>query len=79
MSDDYRDCMRVVQDNLTSAKELVNREIADYPTPIAGCDVQYTRLLSDRKRIGNALQALEASPFVPTPRMLLPDSPSETS
>lgn len=57
-------------DRLRSAYRLVLQEIAEYPGPIAGCDVQFNQLLSDRTRISQAIETLQDTPFVPTPRIL---------
>jgi len=55
---------------LQTANRLLQQEIANYPGPISGCDVQFNQLLSDRTRISRTMQALQTSPFVPTPRVL---------
>lgn len=52
------------------ALSAIAKEITQYPTPIAGCDVQFNHLLADRARLSRALGALEAEVFVPTPRTL---------
>ncbi|XWN33990.1 MAG: hypothetical protein ROR55_13405 [Devosia sp.] len=57
---------------LRAAIEDLSREITEYPSPISGCDAQFTRLLSDRRRITDALYALQSEPFVATPRALDP-------
>lgn len=57
---------------LEAARQELAREIATYPTPISGCDAQFTRLLSDRTRIADTLAALASAPFVPTPRVMAP-------
>ncbi|MEM8855963.1 MAG: hypothetical protein AAGD34_19840 [Pseudomonadota bacterium] len=59
---------------LRTALDDLSREITDYPSPISGCDAQFTRLLSDRRRINDALYALQSEPFVATPRALDPYS-----
>ncbi len=33
-------------------KEII-AEIANYPTPVSGCDAQYTWLLQERERLTN--------------------------
>ena len=53
---------------LQLAHRELSLEIADYPTPVAGCDAQFNALLSDRARIAGALHALDEHPFIPTPR-----------
>ncbi|TNF19299.1 MAG: hypothetical protein EP318_15250 [Rhodobacteraceae bacterium] len=64
--------------HLRRALEDLNRELAGYPGPIAGCDAQYTHLLSTRTRVRNALAALEAEVFVATPRSLFPGAGIES-
>ena len=41
--------------SLSRARMLLTDEIADYPTPISGCDAQFNPLLAERRRIGAAL------------------------
>lgn len=53
---------------LHAARALLIDEIAAYPAPIAGCDAQFNHLLAERQRVFNALSALDAAVFVPTPR-----------
>jgi len=53
---------------LLSARDLLSREIADYPSPISGCDAQFNHLIGERNRVAKALSALEQPVFVPTPR-----------
>ena len=60
MSGSYEDRLAVALSELHAAHPLLNAEVAAYPTPISGCDVQFNRLLSDRTRIANALQALSS-------------------
>ena len=57
------------QNDLIAAKTILTAEINDYPTPVAGCDVQFNYLLGERQKILNALAALDADVFVPTPRL----------
>lgn len=63
-------------DTLREAKEMVAAEIANYPTPISGCDAQFNHLLSERAKIASALHALASAPFIPTSRQLEPVSAS---
>ncbi len=72
MTTTYRAALEVALQELHTAREQLSREIASYPTPISGCDAQFNQLLSDRTRIARATQALESTPFVPTPRNLEP-------
>ena len=78
MEDTYVDCITVARAELTSAQRLLMQEIRSYPTPISGCDAQFTHLLAARQRVTAALGQLEASIFVPTPRMPTPDSRIES-
>jgi len=66
----YQTAVTVAIEELQAAQKNLAGEIAGYPTPISGCDVQFNHLLSDRSRINNAIQALESHPFVATPRAL---------
>lgn len=63
---------------LRHARQLLGDDISAYPTPIAGCDTQFNRLLSDRTRIARAIRAIENEPFVPTPRLLEPGTVLES-
>lgn len=53
---------------LLSARSLVAAEISSYPTPISGCDAQFSHLLAQRATIDGSLQALRREAFVATPR-----------
>jgi len=57
---------------LREAKRALDEEIAGYPTPISGCDAQFTYLLAERGRLSAALAAFEGEVFIPTPRTLEP-------
>ncbi|MEM7443526.1 MAG: hypothetical protein AAF414_09385 [Pseudomonadota bacterium] len=70
MGETYEVALGDAASKLERARELLMAEIADYPTPISGCDAQFNRLLSDRARVSNAIKALKDMPFVPTPRAL---------
>jgi hypothetical protein len=74
----YQDLLNNSLSTLREARQVLLREISDYPAPIAGCDVQFNQLLSDRTRITNAINALQDSPFVATPRILHPGGVSES-
>ncbi len=54
--------------SLLSAKQELADQIANYPSPIAGCDAQFNHLLAERRRIDAALTALGAEIHIPTPR-----------
>ncbi len=68
--DDYSECLDIARQELRLAQSALRRDIADYPTPIAGCDEQFNHLLDQRERVRNALDALDTRHFVPTPRKL---------
>jgi len=53
---------------LAAARDGLDAEIRDYPRPISGCDAQYNHLLAERRRVHEALAALEAEVHIPTPR-----------
>ncbi len=72
MTNDYTECLAVALQELRLARTLLQREISDYPGPIAGCDAQFNHLLGERQKVHEALAALEAGAFVPTPRQLHP-------
>lgn len=70
MTPSYEDSRDVAVAALHRALTGIIAELAAYPTPIAGCDVQYTHLLAERGRLSRALAALEEEVFIPTPRTL---------
>lgn len=72
--DDHSDHVLAALRELEQARDLVAREVACYPVPIAGCDAQFNHLLSEQACIRGALAALAETPFVPTPRLPAPDS-----
>lgn len=72
------DHISVAFERLTQAHTQITREIANYPAPISGCDAQFNHLLSLRTRVSDALAALTAEPFVPTPRLLAPGNQVES-
>ena len=53
---------------LEDARDALENEIQDYPTPVSGCDAQYNHLLAERRRVHAAMQALTAEVHIPTPR-----------
>ena len=53
---------------LRRARAALDREIGDYPTPIAGCDAQFNHLIAERRRLSGALEELRLPVAVPTPR-----------
>ena len=56
------------RENLATARDALDAEIRDYPTPISGCDAQYNHLLAERRRAHEALRVLESEIHIPTPR-----------
>ena len=78
MAESYVECLSVAVSELRLARQQVQDEISAYPTPIAGCDEQYNHLLAQRRRIRNALEALQEDVFVPTPRRLTPETRVES-
>jgi len=56
---------------LKKALQHVQREIREYPSPIAGCDAQYNYLLGMRVSVKEALDTIQSPKFVPTPRELV--------
>ncbi len=67
---------------LSSRGEELRDEVRDYPTPIARCDVQLTKLLEHRGAVLGALarmRSLESGDEFPTPdavHSLLADGPA---
>jgi hypothetical protein len=72
MIDSFENCMLVANAELKMAKRLIQDEIASYPAPISGCDVQFNTLLAERQKVSSALRSLEEAVFVPTPRTPAP-------
>jgi len=68
MTVSFSDCMQVAHCELVTAKQLLDREIADYPPPYSACDAQYNHLLAERRRVTRLLQEFSAEVHVPTPR-----------
>lgn len=63
---------------LHAAKNAIQDELRDYPTPVSGCDAQYNHLIGLRNAVRLALDALEEPPFVATPRTLSPGAGVES-
>ncbi len=72
MRANYSDHIDAARRGLEKAQASLQAELAGYPTPVAGCDAQYTHLLAERRRVRDALAALETKIFLPTPRQLRP-------
>lgn len=62
------DSIRLARRCLAEARDGLDAEIGAYPRPISGCDAQYNHLLAERRRIHEALAALDADIHIPTPR-----------
>lgn len=60
----YQTLLDAALTTLRQTRQLLLKEIANYPLPIAGCDAQYAQLVSDRDHIAGAIKSLEASPSV---------------
>ena len=61
--------IRSASRDLATARDALDAEIREYPTPISGCDAQYNHLLAERRRAHEALQVLESDIHIPTPRV----------
>jgi hypothetical protein len=60
--------LQKVRQHLKVARNALDDEIREYPTPISGCDAQYNHLLAERRRAHEALRVLESEIHIPTPR-----------
>lgn len=78
MEQSYQDCILLARTELKMARQRLNSEISNYPTPIAGCDAQFNHLLAQRQKVQLALQSLDSSVFVPTPRTPTPNAGIES-
>jgi len=52
--------LRRVREHLLRLKAPIDRQIREYPTPIAGCDAQFNHLLDERRRLAQDLNRLDA-------------------
>ena len=68
MNTGFEDNLKVATNSLRAAQKTLIHEIKNYPTPIAGCDVQFNHLLAERQKVLAAIQSLDEIVFVPTPR-----------
>ena len=68
MPEEFQQCILVAQSELAAARQFLNTEITNYPTPISCCDAQFNHLLAERQRVLAAIAPLEDPVFVPTPR-----------
>ena len=78
MSDQFQECILAARAELAVARQLLNDEIAGYPTPIAGCDAQFNYLLAERQKVLAAIGSLDEFVFVPTPRSPTPGAGVES-
>jgi len=65
----YEINLRRALDELRQANGRLQQELQDYPTPISGCDAQYTHLIGQQGAIDDAIRALATPRFVATPRV----------
>lgn len=72
MTDDFENCILAARSELAQARRLLNDEISNYPSPIAGCDAQFNHLLAERQKVLAAIRSLDDAVFVPTPRSPTP-------
>ena len=72
------ECLTVAKAELSAARQLIQNEIRDYPTPISGCDAQFNYLIGLRGAVSEALRALETPRFVATPRTPTPSARIES-
>lgn len=78
MTSDYEIAIDKARSELKRALGAIADDLRSYPTPVAGCDVQYTALLADQSRVRAALASLGSAPFIPTPRTLAPEAGVES-
>ena len=69
MPQEFQDFILIARTELECARQNLQTEIQNYPTPISGCDAQVNFLLAERSKVQNALRELGADIFVPTPRI----------
>jgi hypothetical protein len=51
--------LRRIRGRLLRLKAPIDRQIREYPTPIAGCDAQFNYLLDERRRLAHNLNRLD--------------------
>lgn len=78
MTETFEGCILAARTELKLAHQLIKDEITNYPVPISGCDAQFNHLLAERKKVQSAINALDTIVFVPTPRMLTPNTSVES-
>ena len=74
----YDTCLQRAVQELETARQLIQDELRDYPTPLSGCDAQYSHLIGLRGSITDALRSLDAPQFVASPRTQSPGSGVES-
>ena len=50
MTEEFQDCVLAARSELARARQLLNAEISDYPTPISGCDAQFNTFWASVKK-----------------------------
>ena len=78
MPEKFEECIVIARSELECARKSLNDDISNYPTPISGCDAQFNYLLAERERVRAALQTLDQTIFVPTPRSPIPSAGVES-
>ncbi len=74
----HEECLTVARAQLKTARDLIQDELRNYPTPVSGCDAQFNHLIGLRGSISEALHALEGPRFVATPRTPSPNAGVES-
>ena len=74
----FQNCILSAKSELAEARKLIQAQISNYPTPIAGCDAQFNHLLAERQKVLSAINSLDEAVFVPTPRSPTQDSGVES-
>ncbi|MHA3980642.1 hypothetical protein ACW9UR_23495 [Halovulum sp. GXIMD14794] len=59
MSNYLSEHLQIARDELRAARALLQREVQDYPMPIAGCDQQYNHIRAQLDQVRTALAVLE--------------------
>ena len=78
MADSFEDCILAARSELAVARQLLQDEISNYPSPISGCDAQFNHMLGERQKVLAAIRSLEEVVFVPTPRSPTPETGVES-
>ena len=71
-------CLQRTVLELEAARQLIEAEFRDYPTPLSGCAAQYSHLIGPRGSIIDALRSREALQFVASPRTQSPGAGVES-